>query len=445
MNTPVAIDSAALSKRRYSGILTGAFTSFLSRTLLAAINLLPVSLALPYLGKERFGAWAAITTLQLWLQLADCGLAAGVTTPIARALARGETRVARTTLSATLLAVAVACASLFVLAFLLLRYAHVASLLHFQDETARVEFENAALIAVGITLIGTPNAIITRVLQLQGRPHAANGWLLAGQLLSLIAILFSMAAHAGLVILTTEMVAFPAAANVGCALWFFSTNPTLRPKREPLHFQNVARVWRVGIAYTAFQFAWMLLLNSSIFIAASVLSPTAAAEYSVTNRLASLCTVPAQLVSIYFWTAYTDAIVRADFAWVRRAFLRHVSVSVAITAILALSVLIAAPVVIERWTHAEMRENTPLLFWSLAWQLVNSVMNPVGSLLNAYDRYTVQTVVGIVAGVAAVVIGRAWAMAYGVSGLPAATTLAYLAVAAIPISFEIKRALHAFA
>ena len=41
------------------------------------------------------------------------------------------------------------------------------------------------LIAIGITLLGTPNAIVNRVLLVQQRPYMANSWQLIGQLAAL--------------------------------------------------------------------------------------------------------------------------------------------------------------------------------------------------------------------------------------------------------------------
>jgi O-antigen/teichoic acid export membrane protein len=430
-----------VSRRRYVGILSGVSTAMLSRGLAVALSLLSVSLVLPYLGAERFGAWATIATTQIWLQLADFGLSAGVTTPISLYLARGDVADARKMLATTLCAVSIGCLIVFGLFAFLIFVLGVTEVFHFRDLSLRAEFDTAALVAIGVTLLGTPNAIVTRVLLIQQRPRAANSWQIGGQFAALIGVLLCARAHCGIVTLTVVMVSFPAVASLACTVWFFRCEPALRFTLADFDKSTLMRVWRISASYSLLQLAGMMLLNSSIFLAGSVISASAAAEFAVTNRLASVCTIVVQLVAPYFWAAYTDAIVREDYTWLRRAFRHHVAASVAIAAVISICLLVTAPWVIASWTRGQMRINAPLLWWSLAWQAVIAIMNPVSALLNAYDKYGVQTVASLASGLLALWLGVRLAEPYGVAGIVAATTISYIVLTVFPIWLQAKRLL----
>jgi O-antigen/teichoic acid export membrane protein len=435
------MDATKTSSHRYTGILKGASTALLSRGLAVALNLLSVSLALPYLGAELFGAWAAVATVQLWLQLADFGLSAGITTPMAAAIIRGQPDDARRVLGTSLCTAALGSVAVFALATLAVKGFGVTRIFHFHSSATQQQFDVALLLTVGMTVLGTPNAIITRVLLIQQRPYTANVWQLAGQLAALIGMAVCAHGQRGLVTLTLVTVVFPVIANIACMVWFFRTQPELRFSARDVDYARMGNIWHISAAYSALQLAGMLLLNSSIFLAASVISPAAAAEFSVTSRLTTLCSVAAQLVAPYFWTAYTDALVKSDHSWLRIAFRRHLMASVGIAAVTAVFLLVLAPRIITRWTGGQMAMNLPLFGWSLAWQLVVAAMNPVGALLNAHDRYGLQTVTSFAAGIAALWLGGSFSSRYGVAAVAGATTISYLVLTVIPVSVQARRLL----
>ncbi len=72
---------------RYGRIVQAVWSGAAARLLSAALTLVSLPLAVRYLGAERYGVWATITTTVVWINLLDLGIANTLTNHISRAYA----------------------------------------------------------------------------------------------------------------------------------------------------------------------------------------------------------------------------------------------------------------------------------------------------------------------------------------------------------------------
>src|SRR5271166_1409894 len=72
---------------RYRPIAQAVWSGAAARILSSAVTLISLPLAVRYLGTERFGVWATITTTVVWINLLDLGIANTLTNHISRAYA----------------------------------------------------------------------------------------------------------------------------------------------------------------------------------------------------------------------------------------------------------------------------------------------------------------------------------------------------------------------
>ena len=92
----------------------------------------------------------------------------------------------------------------------------------------------------------------------------------------------------------------------------------------------------------------------------------------------------------------------------------------------------AVPAAIHWWSSGAIVPDLVLLYWLVAWQLVIATMNPVGALLVAHERYWLQTVTSMGAGILGAAAGYAIAPQFGPAGVVAAATISYLLVVVVP-------------
>lgn len=65
----------------------------------SALTLVTLPLAVRYLGAERYGVWATVASLAVWINLLDLGIANSLTNAISQAFARQERSTAARALS----------------------------------------------------------------------------------------------------------------------------------------------------------------------------------------------------------------------------------------------------------------------------------------------------------------------------------------------------------
>lgn len=434
--------SSIESRRRYSGILSGAASGLLARGLALATGLAAVSLALPYLGKERFGAWATITAFQLWLQLADFGLPAGLNNPVSSSLSGSNPADARRLISNAIAVVLASNVILFIAFTWLIKGTGIIDIVTFASPSIRQEFSAALIIGVGLTLLGTPNVIVSRVLAIQHRAYLSNLWISIGQTLGIVGLVVCSRLELGLVWLTALTTGAVSLCSVGSTIWFFTQNRQLRPRCNDFSLTVLRSIGPISMSYTTLQIAGLTLSNSATFVVSATLSPATTAIFVATSRLTGLCTVVAQLSSPYFWASYSDAIARNERDWLRTAFRRHLVASIFSTLILAIPIAIFGGSIMLWWTKGAITVNAPLLYWLLAWQLIVGTMNPIGSMLNAHELYRLQTATSLTAGIVGSITGYVLAPTVGVYAIPAAISGAYLIFVVAPTSLQIRRILR---
>jgi O-antigen/teichoic acid export membrane protein len=88
----MTIPHARWQRSRGGRIVAAASSGAAARISSSLLTLVCLPLAVRYLGAERFGVWATITSTVVFLNLLNLGIASTLTNHIARAFALGDQR-----------------------------------------------------------------------------------------------------------------------------------------------------------------------------------------------------------------------------------------------------------------------------------------------------------------------------------------------------------------
>lgn len=437
----IVVNKSTFSVIRYRGIFTGVASSLLARGSSVVMSLLAVNMTLPYLGVEQFAAWAAIIALQIWLQLSDLGLPAGINNSLAMRLSKNDSLEARRLIFTSIVFILLTGVILFSVCTLLVLNTDISNLIKISSDQHKEEFDLALLAGIGLTLLSMPNTVIAKVYAAQHRAHVSNIWLSIGQIAAIGAMALCAQWQLSILWLTALTTGTVTLSALCCTFTFYNSQPEYRPKRGDFAPRVLRPIRQICASSSFLQLAGMVLLNSAIFIVTAALSPSATVAFVATSRLAGVCTLFAQLASPYFWASYSDAIVRDEHNWLKRAFRNHIAVSIGSTLALGVLLGIFGLEIIAWWTAGAVAPDQSLLLWLLTWQLVIAIMSPMGSLLNAYEMYRVQAILSLLAGAIGGAVGYAFAPYYGASGVIAATTLTYALIVVVPVFYQINKLL----
>ena len=159
-------DSATAEGRsleRYRRIALTTVSGMTVRTVGSLLGLVTVPLVLAYLGKERFGLWAIITTLVAWVSLFDLGIANGLVNMLSAAHGRDEPDEAGRYLSTAFFALVIMAAVLCVVTAIGLGLVPWGSLLGARGVVDEATIRWSVAAALGIFILSLPFSVTQQV------------------------------------------------------------------------------------------------------------------------------------------------------------------------------------------------------------------------------------------------------------------------------------------
>jgi O-antigen/teichoic acid export membrane protein len=188
------------------------------------------------------------------------------------------------------------------------------------------------------------------------------------------------------------------------------------------------------------------MINSQTdnLIIAHYLGASAVTPYAVTFRLFAYATILQTLVIPSLWPAYTEAYARKDFVWIRRTFQINLLISLVSTALIV-TVLIAFGIpIIRLWAGSAAVPPFALLLWMGLWSIMLATLYAFGCLLNAIGRLQTTMVASLITALINIFLSILFVRRFGISGVTAATVIAFLIAACIPIGAQIIRLFREF-
>jgi len=397
-----------------------------------ACTLAQVPLALHALGAEAYGLWITLMSVLVMLNFVDFGLGVGMQKAMATAFGADDLprlrqafytgALALTGLALVALAVGVPLALLF----------DWGGLLKIRAAALQPLAGPALALTVAAFALGLPFNAVPRLAMAAQRGWLQAGWITVGSVASLAVVALAARAHWGFLPFLTLTALLPAVQGLGFwlhlrrVLGWTDWNVSLLPRAEWRTLAGDSLLFavpQVGLAFV--QAAPPLALTLAA-------GPLAATAFNLLQRLFSPVTQGQLMFLTPLWPAVTEAHVRGDSAWVRRAFRQ--SLLVALGCVLALGLLTWQSGVLIQWwvTNSATVPATTLAWLTFGWFAVQVAWQPFMYLLVAVGRLRVLaawSVAGVVLCLAGIV--GALALHAGASGVLAAA-VAGLALGGLP-------------
>ena len=179
-------DAAATRQR---GLILTAGVGAISRAWQAGLIVLTMGITFKYLGRERFGLWATLSSVNLLMAFADLGIGNGLLNATAAALASNDNRRLKQLLTSGLLLLSFI--GLVLLAAFALIYHQVrwASLIGLKDPLAAHEAGPALAIVVVLFAVSLPLNVAQKYNIAMQRGYVNTCWQVAGTTVAFVALL----------------------------------------------------------------------------------------------------------------------------------------------------------------------------------------------------------------------------------------------------------------
>lgn len=435
-------EGAKWRRTRGGRVMAAVSSGAAARILSALASLISIPLAVRYLGAERFGVWATITSTFVLLNLLDFGIAGTLTNHIARAYALGDRESsARFATNALALTAAVACGSGLVLALLWPRI-HWNSLFGVAALVQRSEVSAAASIAATLMLVGLPASLAGRILAGYQQVHLNNLIIGFGTVANLAGLLIGVWLRVSMPWLLLMSAGCLTLCNLGTlvALWWF--RPWLRPRRTQLAWSAAGELLGSGSGFLLIQIAGAVVFSCDNVVVGHYLGAAQVTPYSVTWRLVGLAAVLQSLVFSALWPAYAEAHARGDRAWIRQTFRLVMRGTLVFNLTGAGALILFGRSVIRWWAGEAAVPSMALLGLMALWTVISGCMTAESCLLAAVGRTHLQGGLSVVAAAVNLALSIGLVQRIGAAGVITGTILSYLLVLVVPQSVLVRNVLR---
>jgi len=412
------------SLERYRRIVLTTASGMTARAVGSLLGLVSVPLVLGYLGKERFGLWAIITTLLAWVALFDLGVANGLVNMLSAAHGRDEKEQAGQYLSTAFVALLVLATFLAVALVVGLGTVPWGALLGAKGVADEATIRWSVGAALSLFVLSLPFSVTQQVYAAYQRTYIWNGFAVTGAILGFGGLL--VAIHLAVTMPVLIIASGAAGPLATMAAYVYATRralPWLRPSLGKVSKVALRGLLSRSVPIFLYQVGALIVNETQSILLAHRCDLSTVAAYSVGMRVYLIFIAVIQIGTNSFIPALREAHERGDGDWTTAAFARLLRVRLAIAAGGGLVVVLLGNFLLALWLR-----RTDIVFgrgvWiAMAFLMVGAMWSTsYAELLSIMDRLWLNVVAVFLNGFTALLLTYYLAPRYQVLG--AVTALA---------------------
>lgn len=416
------------------------FWSFAIKGLSILTSLLLVPLTLNMLDNEKYGIWITMYSIVTWFNMMDIGLGNGFRNKFAEAVTQNNIEKARK-LTETIYGSSIIIAGIF---FVIYSVAHPFINWHKVLNIPKTFDENISLIVFWVFTLFAFQMILknigTILLALQ-KTASSNMVQFLGNLLSLLAIMIlGKMGHASLKSISFVFMLSPLVIYLFYTIILFSKKlKNYKPRKLTIQKQYFHEIMSLGIKFFVIQITTIIMFSAGNFLIIQLYGPDHVTPYNISYRLFSSTMIIFTIIITPFWSAYTEAMAKNDYIWIKNSFKILNKIWMAFILIIAV-LLLASPFIYELWI-GDMVEISFMLSASFALYAALLSWNAIyAQFLNGTGKIKIQLIVAIFQSISNIPISLFLAkyLNWGISGIVMATNV-NLFLSAVILHLQVKR------
>jgi len=293
--------------------------SFVIKSVSILIGFVFVPLLYHNMGAAEYGIWLTLSSIIVWVSYFDIGLGNGLRNRFAESLARNEHQLARVYVSTTYAGLSIIFAIFFLIFLAVNPFLNWHELLKAPPALEK-ELNILVVITVALFLVRFTLKLITMILSADQKTAISNLFDPLSNLVALLVILVLIALSASsLLNLGIVLGAAPVVVLLGASFYFFRTTyKAYRPSFKLIKFEHFKDLTGLGVKFFIIQVTVVIIMSTNNFIITQVSGPEAVASYNIAYKYFGLVLMLFTIITNTYWSAYTEAYIKKDFAWIKR-------------------------------------------------------------------------------------------------------------------------------
>ena len=338
--------------------------SFAIKGITIIISLILVPLTINYVNTERNGIWLVLYSMVFFLNLFDIGFGNGMKNRIAEAKALRNMKLAQKYISSTYAIMSIICLFTFVLFCIinpLINWDWVFVKLNISPDYNHEVFSLIWIMIISFCFTFVFNLIKSVVIADQ-KPAIGSFIDMLGQLFTLIGIfILSKTVKPSLASLGLITGFAPVLVLFVSNLILFNTQYKVwRPTFKSINFKLAKSMMNLGIKFFITGFAALMVTQTVQILIQVLINSVEVTNFNTAFRLFSLALTVMGIITLPYWSSFTDAYTQKDFAWMQKSTSELYRLFL-FSLIFQLTVLIFSPLIYYVWVNYWMQENDNIL------------------------------------------------------------------------------------
>jgi len=292
--------------------------SFLLKGVSIIISFLLVPMTLDYINPTRYGIWLTLSSVLGWFAFFDIGLGNGLRNKFAEALAKSDLESARSYVSTTYAILLIVISIVYLVVIVINPILHWADILNTPVEMES-ELRKLVIIVFSFFSLQFVLKLVGTILTADQRPAITNSFGLISSIITLIVIyILTKTTTGSLIYLGTALSASPVIVLVLASLFFYTGEyKYCRPSIKYLDFKHFRGLFGLGIQFFIIQIACLILYATDNMIITQLFGPLEVTPYNIAYRYFGIVTMIFGIITMPFWSAYTEAYAHKDVKWIK--------------------------------------------------------------------------------------------------------------------------------
>jgi len=299
---------------------TSVVINALTKAVNISVNLALVPLLLSFLGVEKYGVWITIYSVVSWMNMFDLGLGNGLRLELTKAFSKKRNKEIKKLISTAYLIIGSVSLVLTILFLATNYHSDLGLLLRVSDASSIDTSKSIVFLVISFVAILTLKLIgvIYSSLQLVYIDSLVN---VLSQIVFLCLLLFFVYFEASSLLFNVALISTIPLILIYIFLslnFFIRKVPSLKVSLSSYSKNIATRIIKPGLNFFIIQICCVVLYSTDNFIIASIISPSAVTEYSISYKYFSF---PFIIFSMYIsthWSSFIDALAKEDEVWIKQ-------------------------------------------------------------------------------------------------------------------------------
>ena len=350
------------------------------------VSILLVPLTIRYLTQSTYGTWVTISSMSSLLTFVDLGIGNGLRNKLAQAASNQDPKLGQQLVSTAYALFSLLQGAFVGLFLILVKYVPWPRVLNSSidpDQLRQVVLIVAIAMAIKLVLDMLSSVLLAL--------HESSWVNFVNFLINLLVMMGTYGlrqfAKPSLTYLALVVSGSPLLV-LSISSWVLYQNRlrAFRPTFTHVRFRQAGQILSLGYTFFLIQLAYLIVFYSDNLLINQFFGSSAVAAYNIAFRYFSIVSTLFGLVMVPYWSAFTEAFVKQDVAWMQRTYRMMYRLWVGLVGVVSLMVLVAQPVY-EVWVGGGVQipfllsVSLGVLVVMTGWNLIAStIINSAGKL-----------------------------------------------------------------